>query len=626
MKKIFIYPALATICIASLFSCQSDADFLKEQPKSQFSIDNAYQSADQVISTIVCGYAVLKTLNFATFNAQQTDESATFSAFGGQNSTIHNWNSSQGKSRWDNLYKIIAYSNQALYASELESITWSSSEQKTQIQAEARALRGYAYLRLAEYFGGVPLQKEYSETLRFDYQRASRAETYQFAIDDLEYAFDNLPENQNIGRITKGAAALMASEAYLGLGVDQNNTSYYTSAATWAQKCIDRHPLMKERFGVRANPSDKGSNLGVPNYNPDGTPYSDLFYKQNPRLANNTEAVWVMLGAENFAEYSANSSALNVTNPSLGTGFAPALRDCKLASAEGIAPWPEGGASAFYQGPNGACAVPAIAANFVPFGGVISWFSAVQVFDEEHNKGDWDDRDKEGVAIRRYYPVTNPQHPDYGVEVYWGTDPGMKGWEHIDKTNPTTAMEYFPIFDKLVPVDAWGYDENYYYSASVWGTTIFRDYYMYRSAEAYLLLAEAKFRAGDVEAAATAINAVRNRANATPFTASDMSLQSILDERCRELMCEEDRWATFLRQEPSVWKDRIYSYGVWIYDPTLSSLNKNAESVSLYPVGQQFAYGNPGSQIKWDLWPIPKDYVDLNTDNPEGMAQNPGWE
>ncbi len=624
MKKIFFYLATASIVLGSALSCQSDKEFLKESPKSNFSIDNAYQNSAQVVSTMVSAYAVIKTLNFGTFSGQGTDELGEFSAFGGRYNTVYNWNTNQGKSNWDNYYKIIAYSNQALYASELPQITWANPAEKNAIQAEARALRGYAYLRLAEYFGGVPIQEEYSEELRFDYQRSTRAEAYEFAIKDLEYAYANLPEKQNVGRVTRGAAALMASEAYLGLGVDQNNTGHYTTAATWAQRCIDLHPLMTKRFGMRADPSDKSVYLGVPNYNAEGTVYSDLFYKQNPRNPANTEGVWVMLGAASYAEYSANSSALSVSNFSIQAP-SPALRDCKLKSSAGIAPWPEGGASAFYQGPNGNCAVPAIACNGVPIQGTPSWFAAVQVFDEQHNKGDWDDRDKEGVAIRRYYPVTNPEHPDYSTagETYYGTNEYMKGWEDIDKSNFTTAMEYNAIWDKRIPVDAWGYDENLYYSASVWGSNLFRDYYMFRTAEAYLLLSEAKLRSGDKAAAAEAINVLRKRANAEPFTAEDITLQTILDERCRELMFEEDRWASFLRQEPAIWKDRIYSYGVWTYDATLSTLNKNAV---LYPDSMLFEYGNPGTTIKWDLWPIPKDYVDLNTDNPEGMKQNPGWE
>ena len=143
---------------------------------------------------------------------------------------------------------------------------------------------------------------------------------------------------------------------------------------------------------------------------------------------------------------------------------------------------------------------------------------------------------------------------------------------------------------------------------------------MLRSAEAYLLLAEAKFRNGDKDGAAAAINVLRNRANAEPFTAEDVNLHSILDERCRELMHEEDRWGTLLRMEPDIWKDRIYSYGMWTYNGSKSTLNKNAK---LYPDTMQ--HEDVNTDIKWDLWPIPKSYVDLNADNPDGMKQNPGW-
>ena len=85
-------------------------------------------------------------------------------------------------------------------------------------------------------------------------------------------------------------------------------------------------------------------------------------------------------------------------------------------------------------------------------------------------------------------------------------------------------------------------------------------------------------------------------------------------------MHEENRWATLLRFEPSIWKDRIYSYGTWTYVRSKSSLNKNAK---LFPDTMQFEDTN--TDLKWDLWPIPQVYVDLNVDNPEGMAQNPGW-
>lgn len=635
MKKIFSIVLLLVFAVGGvLTSCDSDKEFLEENPKAQISVDNAFQTPAQILSTIVASYSAIQSLNFETFSGMQTDELGVFSVFGGQAYTIGSWSatgdwtagtawieSNNAKNSWDVYYQAIAYANQALGACDLESMSWTSESQKTQLMAEARVLRGFCYLRLAECFGGVPLVDTYSEEVRFDYERATRQETYEFAVEDLKYALENLPDKPNIGRAGKGAAAIMLSEACLGLGVETGESSYYDDAITYADQCIALHPLMTARFGVRADPTDNGSNLGVPNYLPDslgGCVYCDLFYKQNPRDASNTEGVWVMLGAKDYDEWSANEDVLRAMRHS---SYSPALRDARLADSD-LIPWPEGGASDFYSKSSDGSKVttiPAIASNGVPFGGAPTWFATFQVWDEEHNKGD-DDRGREGVAIRRYYPVTNPNHPDYGVEQLWGTDPDMKGWEDLDKTNWATAMEYFAIHDKICPVDSWGYDENTYYSSSVFGARIFRDSYLYRSAEAYLLKAEAQYRLGDASSAATTINVLRTRAHAASFDASEINLQVILDERCRELMYEENRWATFLRQEPEVWKPRIYSYGMYTYNRTYATLNPNAE---LYPTTQQFDFYT--GTIDWNLWPIPKNYVDLNTDNPDGMKQNDGW-
>ncbi|MGH2624062.1 MAG: RagB/SusD family nutrient uptake outer membrane protein, partial [Sphingobacterium sp.] len=67
------------------------------------------------------------------------------------------------------------------------------------------------------------------------------------------------------------------------------------------------------------------------------------------------------------------------------------------------------------------------------------------------------------------------------------------------------------------------------------------DWYIFRLAETYLLRAEAYFWKGDVAMAAADINKVRERALATPITAADVNIGTILDERARELYYEEPR-------------------------------------------------------------------------------------
>jgi len=81
---------------------------------------------------------------------------------------------------------------------------------------------------------------------------------------------------------------------------------------------------------------------------------------------------------------------------------------------------------------------------------------------------------------------------------------------------------------------------------------IYKDWYIMRLAETYLLRAEANLLAGKADAAAADINAVRNRANATPVTASDVNIDLILDERARELYLEDFRLNTLMRMNKLV--------------------------------------------------------------------------
>src|SRR3546814_6679994 len=76
---------------------------------------------------------------------------------------------------------------------------------------------------------------------------------------------------------------------------------------------------------------------------------------------------------------------------------------------------------------------------------------------------------------------------------------------------------------------------------------LYRDRYMMRLAETYLLRAEAYLGKGDNQHAADDINEVRLRSNATPVAPGDVTLDYILDERARELVYEEHRRITLHR-------------------------------------------------------------------------------
>lgn len=602
-------------------SCLSDEEFLTENPKDRITFLNAFDSSDQLLNTLLTGYYEYEELFFPGSMGQginynkcagtdiidnkyqlgTTQHMSNFDAAWSSTSSLP-------KEYWDKFYKIISYANLTL--SKIDEVKWDNDSEKARVGAEAQFLRGLSYLRLGELFGGVPLQLEYSETPNYAFERTERSKVYETAIADLVAAYEILPKDvqtAEYGRAGKGAAAMYCSEAYLALGVETNNSDCWEQAAKYAQEVITMHPLMRNRFGVRANPSDGGSNYGVANYDPNGNVISDLFSHKNVTDPSNTESVWVMVGAPGYKEYSANSGRRNCT-----LGLSPAIQDFTWAPGydklmDGSdAPGPWKAFSAKYGG----------AMNPASHGGT-GWaqvtpteYVATTMWDNAHNFNSLgkDLRYIEDVTVISKFLVCDDRHELYEQKC---------GWEVVNHETNDQCGIFFPIFAKETPFSAWDYDASE--PASWFGQFVYfyRSKYAARSAEAYFLLAEAKLRQNDAAGAANALNEVRDRAQANLVTAADMSLDLILDERARELYFEEFRWATFLRMEPEVWKARIYNYGMY-------SARSNTPETEL---GPKYArrWAEFTSDIQFNNLPIPQTYIDLNTGNPDGMKQNDGW-
>ncbi|KKN12531.1 hypothetical protein LCGC14_1015570, partial [marine sediment metagenome] len=107
---------------------------------------------------------------------------------------------------------------------------------------------------------------------------------------------------------------------------------------------------------------------------------------------------------------------------------------------------------------------------------------------------------------------------------------------------------------------------------------------------------------GNPGLAAEDINVIRNRANAVPITAADVTENFILDERARELTVEEPRLRTLIRMGRLV--DRVRTYN-------------SAPSL----VGEKSA-GNTINDFN-QFWPIPQQVIDANTG--AIFEQNPGY-
>ncbi len=166
---------------------------------------------------------------------------------------------------------------------------------------------------------------------------------------------------------------------------------------------------------------------------------------------------------------------------------------------------------------------------------------------------------------------------------------------------PSTHMR---ISCKVTMQDNWGWTARHTYAngpyAVMWG----RDWYVARSAETYLLLAEAHLRNDNQSGAVAAINEVRKRAKAG-FEYDAVTLKDILDERARELAWEEHRWPTLLRM----------------------NTNDGPAAEVAYQLANHTMYvsdcAQPGITPQWGLFPIPLTVINLNSG--AELGQNKGW-
>ena len=609
MKTYKLILGLAVISLlGTVSSCVSDKEFLTEKPKAELTVENAYQTSDQVLNTLLTGYYEFEELYFPEFigsgliyntstGTDMTDNKYQLGTGSHMSNFSAAWSADMDltKTLWDKFYKVISYSNLSL--SKIDDVEWESDDAKNRVAAEAKFLRGLSYLRLGELFGGVPMVLEYSETPNYAYDRASRSETYAAAISDLKEAYEVLPWDvkAEYGRAGKGAAGMYLAEAYLADGVENSNNAEFTSAASVAREVIEHHPLMTQRFGVRL-PGASGSVNGIPNADEDGNVISDLFVNQNITSSSNTEAIWVMVSAPDYASYAAYGGRRQCT-----LGVTPALQDFNWAAEyvhDGAASGPWKAFSSKYGGQMS----PASHGGTGWAWSTPTWYASYTMWDAEHNNNTKEDlRYVEDVTVKTEYMCCDENHPLYEQKV---------GWNHIDHSTPELAGIYFPIWYKETPFDAWDYDASE--PASWFGQYVYfyRSRYASRSAEVYFLLAEALLRSGDTAGATEAVNTVRARSNANPF--STVTIDTILDERGRELLYEEFRWATFLRMKPDEWKHRIYDYGMY-------SARSGAE---IYPNIRRWS--EETGEIKFNLFPIPQTYIDLNTGS-DGLYQNDGW-
>ena len=566
MKKILA--SFSCIVFLSVsFSCK---DILEEKPLDFYSPENSFVSYDDYQRGLTDLYAKVRTICYAATEYKpyltatdiaQDGRYQLTSRFGGHTNYLVPTNSDVLR-HWRSWYKIVSNANTIISRVNNSGL---ANDEKMLVTAEAKFFRAFAYRFLVYLYGGVPLVMEEITAPKTDFVRASKKEVLERIIADATEAASNLPSINQVmdGKISNLVALQLLAETYIAL-------QRYDEAITAASSVIDdpNTDLMHDRFGSMAtqNPQD-----GLLNFTQPGDVYWDLFRVGNQnRSSGNREALWVI-------QYESDIPG-GVLSSTGGYGQRSALE-----RVAGPASW------LTLRDPDGEEGVIGVPMSDYNTGGAgVSLMMNTDFFLYDLWESDWDNDIRNAPHnIVRDLVYTNPASAWYGKSAV--ENPGAtlieQPWRWYPHPSKITTPGQHP--DGVYVDKSLGIIKNT-------AGALYRDRYMMRLAETYLLRAEAYLGKGDNQHAADDINEVRLRSNATPVAPGDVTLDYILDERARELVYEEHRRITLHRTGKLVERVRKYN-----------TVNKDE------------------IQDYHRLWPVP--YAEIEANKDAVLEQNPGY-
>lgn len=255
MKSCFLY--FIIIC-GALFLFSSCKKTLEEHPQSSISPGTFFTNPESYESAVIGVYSGLPLyvpeLNDMFSDIYGTPQPGEQVLPIYQNQPSANFYASG--TAWSRPYGIIKNANfilEQLPAAPL------SDAKKTQLTAEARFLRGYAFFYLVQMFGDVPMPLKAATNYK-DVQlpRTPQADVYAQLLADLDFAAANLPEAApQQGRVYKLVATATLAKVYLAMaGNPLRKTENYAKARDMALAVIS-----SGKFSLKDNYADVFHNV-----------------------------------------------------------------------------------------------------------------------------------------------------------------------------------------------------------------------------------------------------------------------------------------------------------------------------------------------------------------------------
>lgn len=237
-----------TFLLASALTLGSCSDFLDRDPLSQASENTFWQTEADAQTGVNALYPLLPdSRDF--WRDCQSDNSLMTNAWGegglgyicqGSHNAATGYLSEEW--RYGDIRRILYYLDR------LKDMDIDEAKKK-RFEGEARFILALRYYRMTRHFGDIPLIKEKPIDLdEAALPRSPKQEVLDYALANVNKAIDYLPEtytNDNIGRITKGAALTLKADMYLDMASyakfhkGQDATELWKEAALAAKQVID---------------------------------------------------------------------------------------------------------------------------------------------------------------------------------------------------------------------------------------------------------------------------------------------------------------------------------------------------------------------------------------------------
>ena len=489
---------------------------------------------------------------------------------------------------WAHAYTAIKSANVVI--SRIDGGTFTSDAEKNKILGQAYFHRAYWYYKLVHQFGNVPfLDSELTEP-KTDFYSSDRWSILARLQTDLEFAYKWVPDDVDRGRVSKSACGILLMKIYICL-------EEYQKAIEIGNAIVADHPLITERF--TSNKTKPNTNL-----------MHDLHSVEAKLDMSNKEGLMYIVAYPNI-EGSSTSQLMRNTLP----------RIVGVTTPDGL--------SGVVYTKN---VEPQYEINTI-YGRGIGRARCTNYYQYTI----WTDKEKKD--LRGVYNRDSWKSP----ADMWYNDPKLKSkgniyyGQHLIK-NPAMSVEdsvrswyQWPHYKLFVP--------DPLSSSWYWGGET--PMYIYRSAETYLLMAEAYYWLGNAAMCASMLNVVRSRAGADLLTAGDINIGSILDERARELYYEENRHVEITRiayiyaktGKVCEYFGRTYSLNNFS-GPGGAGANIKQEGINFWYdwVNAKNNFYNKGVKHRWAeykisvhhvLWPIPSSAINANTNGV--INQNIGY-